>query len=519
MPDPSQENESARMLFNSPIFIFLFLPITLAGFYWFGRRESQVLTLGWLILASLIFYGYWNPIYLLLILGSVAVNYSIGRRLYSYETRGRRGWMWLGIALNLGLLGYFKYAGFLSGIASAMLGGGLRIEDVVLPLAISFFTFQQISFLVDACRHETSQPHWLSYLLYVTFFPQLIAGPIVHHKEFLTQVPALMRAWRHHSHLVVGLSIFIIGLCKKVLIADNLALDAAPIFAAAERGDPLHMLQAWRGLVAYTFQIYFDFSGYSDMAIGLARCFGVRLPQNFRSPYRASSIIEFWRCWHITLSRFLRDYLYIPLGGGRRGQARRSLNLMVTMLLGGLWHGAGWTFVMWGGLHGALLMLNHGWLRMSPWAMPRSLARMLTLLAVMFAWIFFRAESFEGALHLLGAFTLLPAEFFGSIAGLLQPLGFEIVDVGVAGADRKYLWLFVVLTTFCWYMPNTQELFSRYRPVYESEVEGDRTVAIQRRVPALIWRPTRGWGIVMGLLALLATLSLSRVSEFLYFQF
>jgi len=462
------------MLFNSPIFIFLFLPVTLAGFYWFGRRESQVLTLSWLILASLVFYGYWNPIYLLLILGSVAVNYSIGRHLYSYETRGRRGWMWLGITLNLGLLGYFKYAGFLSGIAGAMLGGGLRIEDVVLPLAISFFTFQQISFLVDACRHETSRPHWLSYLLYVTFFPQLIAGPIVHHKEFLTQVPALMRAWRHRSHLVVGLSIFIIGLCKKVLIADNLALDATPIFAAAERGDPMHMLQAWRGLVAYTFQIYFDFSGYSDMAIGLARCFGVRLPQNFRSPYRASSIIEFWRRWHITLSRFLRDYLYIPLGGGRHGQARRSLNLMVTMLLGGLWHGAGWTFVMWGGLHGALLMLNHGWLRLSPWTMPRWLGRMLTLL---------------------------------------------IVDVGVANADTQYVWLFVVLAAFCWYMPNTQELFSRYRPVYESEAEGDRIVAIQRRIPALIWRPTRGWGIAMGLLALLATLSLSRVSEFLYFQF
>lgn len=507
------------MLFNSTIFIFLFLPVTLVGFYWLARRESETLTLSWLILASLVFYGYWNPIYLLLILGSVAANYSIGRRLYSCETRGRRGWMWLGIALNLGLLGYFKYIGFLSGIVSALTGGGFRIADVVLPLAISFFTFQQISFLVDAYRHETSRPHWLSYLLYVTFFPQLIAGPIVHHTEFLSQVPAMMRAWRHRSHLVVGLSIFVIGLCKKVLIADTLALDATPIFAAAERGDPLHMLQAWRGLVAYTFQIYFDFSGYSDMAIGLARCFGVRLPQNFRSPYRATSIIEFWRCWHITLSRFLRDYLYFALGGNRRGQVRRSLNLMVTMLLGGLWHGAGWTFVAWGGLHGALLMLNHGWRRLCPWEMPRALGRLLTIFAVMLAWIFFRAESFDGALNMLAAFTILPAESFGGLAGLLQPLGFEIVDVPVRSADREFVWVFVALTAFCWYMPNTQQLFCRYRPTYESQISADRTVALQQRFPALIWQPTRGWAIAIGVLALLAVLSLSRVSEFLYFQF
>ncbi len=507
------------MLFNSPIFIFLFLPLTLGGFYWLARRGADDLTLGWLVLASLLFYGYWNPVYLLLILGSVAANFFIGTRLYSDETPARRAWMWLGVGLNLGLLGYFKYAGFLSGIAGALLGGPLKISDVILPLAISFFTFQQISFLVDAYRHETSRPRWLSYTLYVTFFPQLIAGPIVHHKEFLSQLPALLRAWQHRSHLVVGLSIFIVGLCKKLLIADQLALDASPIFAAAERGEPLHMLQAWRGMVAYTFQIYFDFSGYSDMAIGLARCFGIRLPQNFNSPYRSASIIEFWRCWHITLSRFLRDYLYIPLGGGRRGQARRYLNLMLTMLLGGLWHGAGWTFVLWGVLHGSFLMLNHAWRRIRPRGMPAPLGRVLTLLAVMLAWVFFRAPSIDGALHLLHALTIVPANLFGDATVWLAALGFELVDVPVRSADSQYVWLFLVMMLFCWHLPNTQQLFARYRPIYESIARDCRLHPTQIRWAVLIWRPSRGWAVCMGLLALLATLSLSHVSEFLYFQF
>ena len=309
------------------------------------------MAMGWLVIASLFFYAWWNPVYLGLILVSILFNYTLGAILYK---KRRKMLLVLGIAINLALLLYFKYAMFFVSTFNALTGGDFYIKQIVLPLAISFFTFQQIAYLVDVYRGRTYEYNFLHYCLFVSFFPQLISGPIVHHGEMLPQFEK-KRVYRlNYEDLSVGLSVFFIGLFKKVVLADGMAEYATPIFNAVSQGIPLSFFESWLGLLAYGLQIYFDFSSYCDMAIGLGRMFGIYLPINFYSPYKAVNVIDFWRKWHITLSRFLRDYLYIPLGGNRKGRVRRYTNLMITMLLGGLWHGANWTFVIWGFLFGII---------------------------------------------------------------------------------------------------------------------------------------------------------------------
>ena len=333
------------MLFNSHIFIFFFLPITLLVFHQIGRRGKHRLAISWLVAASFFFYGWWNPPYLGLILISILFNYVLG---VSLSRIPRKTLLIVGISGNLALLGYFKYANFFTDTLNALTDANIALQQIVLPIAISFFTFQQITYLVDAYRGETQEYNFLHYCLFVTFFPQLIAGPIVHHKEMLPQFAEKSLYKIKADNLAVGVTIFIIGLFKKVILADGIAVYATPMFDAAEWYDSLTFFEAWCGALAYSLQLYCDFSGYSDMAIGIARMFGVKLPINFYCPYKAHNIIEFWRRRHITLSRFLRDYLYFPIGGNRRGVSRRYVNVMITMLLGGLWHGAGWTFVVWG---------------------------------------------------------------------------------------------------------------------------------------------------------------------------
>ncbi len=288
-------------------------------------------------------------------------NFLVGNRLVRIRRKGYkhsvRGALVVGIAFNLGTLGYFKYFNFFVETANVVFNAGFNFDEIILPLAISFFTFQQITFLVDAYRGKACDYNFLHYALFVTFFPQLIAGPIVHHAEMMPQFLKRKTGGLSNASIAVGGSIFLLGLFKKVVLADNVAAYATPVFAAASAGQELTLIESWGGVLAYTFQLYFDFSGYSDMAIGLARMFGIVLPLNFNSPYKAASIIDFWRRWHMTLSRFLRDYVYFPLGGSLRGRMKRHINLMITMLLGGLWHGAGWTFVVWGGLHGIYLMI------------------------------------------------------------------------------------------------------------------------------------------------------------------
>lgn len=517
------------MLFNSHIFLFLYLPLTAIVFFRLGAYSHR-LAAAWLAAASLFFYGYWNPAYVGLLLGSIFFNYGIGfalaRESDAGNARRKNLILALGVGADLTLLGYYKYANFFLDTANRLLEAGWGMQDILLPLGISFFTFTQIAFLVDAWSGKAREFNFIHYLLFVTYFPHLIAGPVLHHKEMMPQFarPETYRvSW---ENMAVGMTFLFAGMFKKVVIADSLALHATPVFAAAEAGQALSFFEAWKGTVAYTLQLYFDFSGYSDMAIGLSRMFGVKLPLNFNSPYQAVNIVEFWRRWHMTLSRFLRDYLYIPLGGNRKGPARRHVNLLATMLLGGLWHGAGWTFVVWGGLHGLYLVINHAWQRV--WTRPigtwwsRTIARSITLLAVMIAWVFFRAESFEGALHMLQAMANLPSALQGRIGPLEDLL--SMLGLGFSGGylvTQHYVdlaWL-VFWVGFLWLLPNTQQWMARFQPSINVPDADLEPPAFPRFWKRLQWRPTPAWALVSVGLAMASILSMSRISEFLYFQF
>ena len=520
------------MLFNSYTFIFLFLPIVLLGFHLIGKQGHHRVAIAWLVGASLFFYGWWNPAYLGLMLVSIFFNYGVGVALGGVPKQpNKKPILIFGVIVNLGLLAYFKYANFFVDNLNNITGTNIVLEQIILPLAISFFTFQQIAYLVDAWRGETKEYNFLHYCLFVTFFPQLIAGPIVHHKEMLPQFAKDVVYKLRSKHLAIGLTIFALGLFKKVVLADGIAIYATPVFDAAEAGVMLTFFEAWGGALAYTFQLYFDFSGYSDMAIGIARMFGIRLPLNFNSPYKATSIIEFWRRWHITLSRFLKDYLYIPLGGSRKGKSRRYINLMITMVLGGLWHGAGWTFILWGALHGFYLIINHGWRvifkNKRKTKFGALFAWTLTFIALIVSWVPFRAESLEGAGSIfksmfgLNGFSIserLIGRFGGAEEWLLSHgVAFNgFFQNNVFGSDpyAGVGWI-VGLLLISVAFPNTQQLMRRYRPAFET-YQGE----IKRlNYRWLEWRPTRLWALFTAALFVLAVLGLTRVSEFLYFQF
>jgi alginate O-acetyltransferase complex protein AlgI len=407
------------MLFTTATFVLLYLPLTLVGFFLIGRR-SPAGAAGWLLFASLVFYGYWMPVFTLLLLVSIGANFLFGLRiLKAVAAHGTgqaipppKGWLVAGIAFNLGLLAYFKYANFFIDNLQILLGTQWEFARVVLPIGISFYTFTQIAFLVDTWRGKVREANIVHYGLFVTYFPHLVAGPVLHHAQMMPQFADRAIYAPRAGNLVAGLLIFCIGLFKKVVLADGMAPYADAVFMPVDGGALPSASEAWLAAVAYTLQLYFDFSGYSDMAIGLSWMFNVRLPYNFDSPYKARSISDFWRRWHISLSNFLRDYLYIALGGNRRGEARRYANLLLTMLLGGLWHGASWSFVIWGALHGVLLALHHATRALVPTALREVLDRSrtwavvgwaTTMVAVVLAWVFFRAVTLEGALRMLAA--------------------------------------------------------------------------------------------------------------------
>ncbi len=497
------------MLFNSYEFIFLFLPASLIGYFALGAYGRIRAAIVWLAACSLFFYGWWDARYLPLLAGSILFNYGVSRRLSraSSHATGDRRWLVLGVCGNLSLLGYYKYANFFVDNLNALTGVQWQLGNIVLPLGISFFTFTQIAYLVDAYRKEVKEFRLLDYALFVTFFPHLIAGPVLHHREIMPQFGLPQSFVPSAENFAVGLTIFFAGLFKKVIIADNLAPFVTPMFGAAAAGEAVTGSAAWGGVTAYTLQLYFDFSGYSDMAIGLARLYGIRFPLNFNSPYRSASVIDFWRRWNMTLSRFLRDYLYFALGGNRRGQLRRHVNLLATMVLGGLWHGAGWPFVVWGSLHGVYLVINHGWRAgVAGIAFPRWLAlsgravsRLLTFLAVLIAWVFFRADSMSAALRILEA-----------MAGLH---GFDRHDPYYFGM-MELRWLIPALA-IAWFAPNVQQIMQRFRPAletYPGEIE-------PLRVRWLEWRPSFMWALATALASVLALINLTHVSEFLYFQF
>jgi D-alanyl-lipoteichoic acid acyltransferase DltB (MBOAT superfamily) len=498
------------MLFSSYIFLFVFLPVTLGGFCLLARFMGPKPAKLWLTVSSLVFYGWWNPIYVLLIVASMLFNFWLGRRIGRAVGAGRSGGLLLfwGVTANLMLLGYFKYANFFVGNVNALCGTHWALGKIILPLGISFFTFTQIAYLVDASRGVVCEYDLGDFLLFITFFPHLIAGPIIHHSEMMPQFREPKTYHFQWENLAVGLGIFSIGLFKKVVIADALSPHVADVFGAAAAGNSLYCTDAWAGVLSYTFQIYFDFSGYSDMAIALARMFGIILPLNFNSPYKAVNIIEFWRRWHMTLSRFLRDYLYIPLGGNRHGKFRRYLNLILTMGIGGLWHGAAWTFVLWGLFHGVCLGLNHLWQELwgpgrmrwpfPPW-LTRWAGRGLTFFLVVLGWVLFRAVGMKAVGLIVGA-------MFGLGAG--PALGTPALLKG-----KDWIWL-VGLLAFVWLLPNAAQLVREQQPYPVILKDGWSPRRAWQR-----WRMTPGWAYVTAVLLAAAVLSLSKAGEFLYYNF
>lgn len=455
---------------------------------------------------SLLFYGWWSPKYLLLLLPFILFDFVLAKSISKWRERNTayaKILLSIGVVLNLGALCYFKYANFFVNNINTLFGADYFLAGIVLPIGISFYTFQKVAFLIDVYYGKVRTFKLLDYALFVTFFPQLIAGPIVHHSEMMPQfnrtdpIPP--------NYYPLGLTFFSIGLAKKVLLADTAALYASPHFNAVANGATIDLITAWGAALAYTAQLYFDFSAYSDMAIGIGLLFGIRLPINFNSPYQAASIVEFWNRWHITLSRFLRDYLYIPLGGNRKGPRRRYINLMLTMVLGGFWHGAGWTFVIWGLLHGFYLVVNQGWTRLCTlWRLTgqnrvkRKAYQLLTFFAVVVAWVFFRSADLPTAGNILS-----------SMAGL-HGMNKEVLS----GEGGMAFLVASTLLLFSFYAPNTQQVTGYIGP------EGAyASTADLYKAETVIWGPTPRWAIATGILFALSLMAFSGVSEFIYFQF
>ena len=503
------------MLFPTGEFLLAYLPVTLALFFLIGSSLGQRAAASWLTVASLCFYGLWRPVHVLLLVASIVFNYWAGglilnARVMGLETRARF-LVAVVVAVDLGVLAIFKYGDFLISSAAALTGGHYPALGLALPLGISFFTFTQIAYLVDVYAGKAVERSPLRYALFVTYFPHLVAGPVLHHSQMMPQFADSEIYLPQLKGLANGMAFLLIGLFKKVLIADSMAPLANAVFTAAGVG-PIAGGEAWRGVLAYTLQIYFDFSGYSDMAVGLSLLFNIRLPYNFNSPYQAGNISDFWRRWHMTLSAFLRDYLYIGLGGNRHGAVRRYANLLVTMLLGGLWHGASWTFVVWGGLHGIYLVINHAW----RWLLGRGENRIvnwfaaatlrltgwgLTMFAVVVAWVFFRASTFNSA------WTLLRA-MFGVVT---TPAATAPGAVTVLAGDSTWQWLWIsALLLGARWLPNSQECIDGYLARWMEQ----RRDSAQQQFRAVLL------GFAMVIAVLLVVICESRnVTEFIYFNF
>lgn len=380
------------MLFSSPEFIFGFLPVTFIVYFLLARSNDQKWARLWLLAASIFFYGWWDPRNIILIALSMVFNFAVGN---SISRSKHKGILTFGIVANLAVLFYYKYANFFLDA----IGSGYHLEKIVLPLGISFFTFTQIAYLVDCYRGQYGHYSFANYCLFVTFFPHLIAGPIVHHTQLMPQFDNKENTRINFDNIAKGLFVFNMGLAKKIVIADTISSIAVNGYSNT---DMLTTGQAWITSIAYSMQLYFDFSGYSDMAIGLGLLFNIDFPINFNSPYKSTNIQQFWRRWHITLSNFLRDYIYIPLGGSRSGEFNTSRNLLITFILGGIWHGAGWTFMAWGFLHGAALVVHRQFVKLN-WKMPNWLGVVITFMFVNIAWVFFRATSWNDATNVLKA--------------------------------------------------------------------------------------------------------------------
>ncbi len=499
------------MLFNSYNFIFLFLPIVFFVYFYLSHKKWTTASKTYLVISSLFFYSWWNVLYLPLIIGSMLVNYMVGTRLSKHKMAAnysKKMLLTIGVGANVLLLAYFKYTDFFIVNLNSIADWSIDLFNLTLPLAISFFTFQQIAYLVDSYRNEGQEYHVLNYALFVTFFPQLIAGPIVHHQEMMPQFLKTKNKLISYSNIALGLFIFSIGLFKKVVIADTFSIWAT---AGFDNAQTLSLLEAWATSLSYTFQLYFDFSGYTDMATGIALLFNIKLPINFNSPYKALNIQEFWRRWHITLSRFLRDYIYIPLGGSRKGQLKTFINLMATFILGGLWHGAGWTFIFWGLLHGIAVIVYRLWSRIGI-KLPNWMSLCITFNFINLSWVFFRAKEWKDAIKVLGGmidfnavvftpdFIYIYERTFKKLAFIMPNLTATIQQAFIFDF-KTYWWIlvaFILVTKF----QNSYEIIS-----YNQSSQ----VPVLRKVHSVYFAILFMFSILY--------MSLSTHTEFIYFNF
>jgi alginate O-acetyltransferase complex protein AlgI len=496
------------MLFNSSEFIFIFLPVTFFIYFYLNKKRLTIASRGWLVFTSLFFYSWWNVIYLPLILGSMLFNYILGSTLTNDRKNknnrfSNKSLLLFGILMNLLLLAYFKYADFFIENFNLALNTNISLFHLALPLAISFFTFQQIAYLVDSYKKETKEYDFLNYSVFVSFFPQLIAGPIVHHKEMMPQFAIAKNMIVNYHNIIVGLFIFSIGLFKKVVIADTFAKWANIGF---DQTTVLNFFEAWATSLSYTFQLYFDFSGYCDMAIGLALLFNIKLPINFNSPYKAKNIQDFWRRWHITLSRFLRDYIYIPLGGNKLGNFRTYNNLMTTFIIGGFWHGAGWTFLFWGFLHGLALSIhrifNNLGFKLWGWV-----GWLITFNFVNIAWVFFRAKEWEDAIKVLKGMIsidkiVLP-DFLSTYLSFLidYNISFDGALENMQADNEIVVWILVFLFVVVFFK-NSIEIIKYPELLKKEEINVFKVVFYS-----------------LVLLLSLVVMSLQTYTEFIYFNF
>jgi alginate O-acetyltransferase complex protein AlgI len=542
------------MLFNSIEFLFVFLPLTLLGVYLVGN-VSRTWALGWLIVASLVFYAWWRPVNVLIIAPSIGVNFALARVLLGMNERhgsprASQAVLLLGIAFNVAFLGFFKYTDFISLTINDVFGTNLILRHIILPLGISFITFQKIAFLIDVQAGRIRSFTLRDYCIFVLFFPQLVAGPIVHYREMMPQFHAAPCRFNTED-VAIGLTLLLFGLFKKVVFADNVALFVTPIYEHSVAEGGTTFLTAWMAAVGFTLQLYFDFSGYSDMALGLARFFGIRLPQNFDSPLRASSIIDFWLRWHMTLTRFLTAYIYNPLTlwltrrrlakglagfGGRNTTVGAFVHLLMfptitTMFISGLWHGAGYGFVVWGLLHGFYLTVNHGWRLVAArlWRDRQSYIRImqpvgfvLTFLSVTAGMIFFRSPTMTSAIDLVkGIIGLNGIGLPEAVFGHLGPLAERLHSAGVIAESwslqdfaKTGLWisLLMFVALAC---PNTLQILAPYEPALG-------VTAQSAKLPAgsiVQWNASLPWAIAMSAIAAIAVVSIGGPSEFLYWQF
>jgi alginate O-acetyltransferase complex protein AlgI len=529
------------MLFNSHEFLLVFLPATLLGFYLLGRGSRQAAIL-WLILASLIFYGWWRPLNILIIGPSIIVNYLLASFLLRLSQRGdqpglSRVLLLLGIVFNLIFLGFFKYTDFLYGTINDVFGAQLILMHVILPLGISFITFQKIAFLIDVQAGRVNAFTFREYCTFVLFFPQLIAGPIVHYREMMPQFAAATCRF-DKENFAVGMTLLFFGLFKKGVLADNIAPLVTPIYQHSAAGGHTPLILAWIAAVGFTLQIYFDFSGYTDMALGLGRFFGIKLPPNFNSPLKTSSIIDFWLNWHMTLTRFLTAYLYNPLVlsmtrrraakgrpgfGGRNPPIGSFLSLLMapliaTMFISGLWHGAGYGFILWGLIHGVYLTVNHGWRvyvghrwrdRAQYQRFMKPIGFVLTFLAVTTAMIFFRATTVSSAVDLVkGLIGLNGVALPHGAAAIAATYGTDI------GKATMWVALLLFITLVC---PNTLQILAPYEPALGVKAASTAPIIGRLRIPA--WGPSLPWAVAVSAVAGIAVFSLGGPSEFLYWQF